>query len=248
MSQTLDRGLQILELLGQRPRRVWEIAQELEVHDSTALRLLHTLRGRGFVHLESDGTYRLGGTMFRLANHALEGIDLRDVARPHMERLRERCGETVHLGILESRQVIYIQKVEAKHPVRMYSRIGAVAPLHCTGLAKSILMATDPETRSQLLEGYSFTPFTDRTLRSEEELIADLEKSVDRGFTRDDEEHETGIHCIAAPVLGADGLPAAAMSISVPLSRVPRSSLLELAPALTQTAQELSADLGYRPG
>jgi IclR family transcriptional regulator, KDG regulon repressor len=245
VSQTLDRGLQVLELIAEQPRRTWEIADELDVHHSTALRLLHTLRRRGFVHVEADGRYRLGAAMFRLSNRALEALDLRDIARPHMERLSEQCGETVHLGILEGRHVVYIEKVEAAHPVRMYSRLGAVAPLHCTALAKSILMGVDASLRDELLAGFDFPRFTDRTHASASSLLDDLQRSAERGFTRDNEEHEPGIHCAAAPVYGADGRPAAAMSISAPRSRVPEDALLGFVPALVEAASAVSAELGW---
>ncbi len=245
MSQTLHRGLLVIELLGERPRRIAEIAEELEVHHSTALRLLHTLRSEGFVHQQDDSRYRLGSSMFRLAHHALEGIDVRDLARPDMERLSQRCGETVHLGILEGRQVVYIEKVEAKHPVRMYSRIGAVAPLHCTGLAKAILMRLDPERRDQLLHDHQFTAYTDATHTSPESLLDDLTRSAERGYTRDDQEHEPGIHCIAAPVLTADGRPAAGVSISAPTSRISSQTLLEQVPDLLIATQRISHHLGW---
>lgn len=245
MSQTLHRGLLVVELLGERPRRIAEIAEELEVHHSTALRLLHTLRSEGFVHQEDDGRYRLGSSMFRLAHHALERLDVRDLARPDMERLSQQCGETVHLGILEDRQVVYIEKVEARHPVRMYSRIGAVAPLHCTGLAKAILMRLDPERRTQLLHDHVFTAYTEVTHTSPESLLADLEQSFERGYTRDDQEHEPGIHCVAAPVLTADGRPAAAVSISAPTSRVSTQTLLGHVPNLLAATRSISGQLGW---
>lgn len=245
MSQTLQRGLRIVELLGERPRSIPEIAAELTVHHSTALRLLHTLRSEGFVHQEDDGRYRLGSSMFRLAHRALERIDVRDLARPDMEELSERCGETVHLGILEGTRVVYIEKVEARHPVRMYSRIGAVAPLHCTGLAKSILMCLEPEHRRRLLDDHEFVAFTDATLTSPEALMADLQRSAEQGYTRDDEEHEAGIHCIAAPVLTAAGQPAAAVSISAPMSRISRETLLDQVPDLLRATGSVSRKLGW---
>src|SRR3712207_5456555 len=112
MSQTLDRALQVLEFVGQRPRRIGEIAAFLEVHHSTALRFLHTLRKHGFVQELPDHSYRLGSAMFRLGFQALEDIELRSLARPAMERLRRETGETVHLGALEDGTVLYVEKVE----------------------------------------------------------------------------------------------------------------------------------------
>jgi IclR family KDG regulon transcriptional repressor len=246
MSQTLDRALVILELVAEEPRRITDIATELGVHHSTALRLLHTLRDHGFVHLEADKRYRLGAAIFRLANQALEVIDVRDVAKPHMAELSRRTGETVHLAVLQDRQVVYVEKVEALHPVRMYSRIGATAPLHCSGVAKAVLMAADDNQRKLLLDGYEFRRHTPRTLTSEEALLDELAASAELGYTRDNEEHEPGIHCVAAPVRSADGSVVGAISITAPVSRVSGEELLALVPELRETTATISTDLGWR--
>lgn len=246
MSQTLDRALTILELVAEQPRRITDIAKELDVHHSTALRLLHTLRNHGFVHLEEDKRYRLGAATFRLANQALEGIDLRNIAKPHMTELSRRTGETVHLAILQDREVVYVEKVEALRPVRMYSRIGATAPLHCSGVAKAVLMAADDNQRRLLLDGYEFQEHTPRTLTSEEALTAELDASADLGYTRDNEEHEPGIHCVAAPVRSADGSVAGGISITAPIIRVSEDQLLAFVTDLQEAAAAISNDLGWR--
>jgi DNA-binding IclR family transcriptional regulator len=246
MSQTLDRALSILELVADEPQRITDIAAELGVHHSTALRLLHTLRKHGFVHLETDKRYRLGAAMFRLANQALEVIDLRDIAKPHMTELSRRTGETVHLAILQERQIVYVEKVEALHPVRMYSRIGAMAPLHCSAVAKAILMAADDNQRKLLLDGYEYREHTPRTIASEEALLAELVSSTPLGYTRDNEEHEPGIHCIAAPIRTADGSVVGAASITAPTSRVTEDALLAYVPDLRGATAAISNDLGWR--
>lgn len=247
MSQVLDRSLTILELVAERPRRITEIASALDVHHSTALRLLHTLRDHGFVHQEEDKRYRLGAALFRLANEALESIDLRDIARPHMVALNRRTGETVHLAVLQEDRVVYVEKVEALHPVRMYSRIGASAPLHCSGVAKAVLLAADDSQRERLLDGYEFKQHTDSTLTSEEALLADLAASTKLGYTRDKEEHEPGIHCVAAPIRSSDGSAIGAISITAPTSRISEQALLRFVPDLVETTTLVSRDLGWTP-
>ena len=152
MSQTLDRALRILDLVGEQPRRTNDVAEFLDVHPSTALRLLHTLRRHGFVHENSDHSYRLGASIFRLGFQALEGIELRTIARPYMEELNRATGETIHLGTLEDDDVVYVEKVEATHRVRMQTRIGAISPLHCTGVAKAIIAFLPSAERARLLD------------------------------------------------------------------------------------------------
>lgn len=245
MSQTLDRALLILDFVGERPRRINEIALFLEVHHSTALRLLHTLRKHGFVHELPDHRYRLGSAIFRLSFQALEGIELRSVAKPFMERLNALTGETVHLGILEDGDVVYIEKVEASHRVRMHSRIGAVATLHCTGVSKAILAFLPADQRQQLLAGHDLKRFTEHTFTTIDAIEADLALSRERGYALDAEEHEAGIHCAAAPVFTAEGDVAGAFSLTAAMSRIDRPSLLSFVPALLDATRGTSRQLGW---
>ena len=244
MSQTLDRALTILDFVAERPRRVNEVAAELEVHPSTALRLLHTLRRHGFVYELIDHHYRLGPAMFRLGFQALADIDLRAVARPHMEELNNLTGETVHLGVLGGAQVVYVEKVMAKHPVTMLSQIGAIAPIHCTGVSKAILAYLPEDKRARLIAGHTYTRFTDHTLLSPEALLADLTETRRRGFAYDNQEHSLGIHCVAAPILAGDDEVLGALSITAPVSRIDETALLGYVPALKETVGKISGHLG----
>lgn len=245
MSQTLDRALQILDFVGEKPRRIGEIAELLDVHHSTALRFLHTLRKRGFVHELPDHRYRLGAAMFRLGFLALDGIELRSVARPFMERLNAATGETVHLGSLEDDDVVYVEKVEANHRVRMVSRIGAIAPIHCTGVSKGILAFLPEAERRRLLSAHELRRFTDHTLTDLDALEADLALSRERGYVLDDRENEPGIHCVAAPVFSGEGHIAGALSVTAPVARIDRETLLSFVPALLEATTSTSNQLGW---
>lgn len=246
MAQTLDRALQVLEFLGSQPRRISDVALHLDVHHSTALRFLHTLRRHGFVQELADHSYRLGPAMFRLGYQALEAIEVRAVARPYMEQLREITGETVHLGALEDGSVHYIEKVEAGHPVRMHSRIGDIARLHCTGVAKGIVAFLPADERGALLDDYPLSRMTDMTIVERQALEADLATSRERGYALDAEENEPGIHCVSAPVYSADGSVAGSLSVSAPVSRVDRATLLSFAPSLIEATRAASTELGWR--
>lgn len=244
MSQSLERALQALEDLADGPVSIGEIARRLDVHHSTALRMLHTLRSRDFVDKQEDGRYRLASGLFSLGFRALEQIDLRTIAAPHIRALSERTTETVHLGVIEKNNVVYIDKVESHHPVRMYSRVGILAPLYCTGIGKVILAFLDEDRREQLVGAIPFERHTDRTLITPDQLREDLDLSHQRGFARDDEEHETGIHCVAAPLFGVDGSVVGAISLSAPTSRVDRERLLSFVPDLLEHSAAISSELG----
>jgi len=245
MSQTLDRALQILDYVGEKPRRIAEIADFLSVHHSTALRFLHTLRNHGFVHELPDHRYRLGAAMFRLGFQALDGLELRSLARPAMEGLGTTTGETVHLGALEDGDIVYIEKVESQHPVRTVSRIGAIATLHCAAVSKAILAFLPEAELNTLLASHELTKRTDHTLTTRKALEADLVLTRERGYALDDEENEPGIHCVSAPIFSGDGEVAGSMSVSTPISRIDRDALLGFVPDLLAATRSSSRQLGW---
>ena len=247
MSQTLERALTILDYVSTEPRQIGEIAKFLDVHHSTALRLLHSMRKYDFVYELPNHQYRLGAAMFRLGFQALEALDVRSIAHPFMVELNEKTGETVHLGVLEHGDVVYIDKVEAQHAVRMHSRIGAVAALHCTGVAKGILAFLPQEQRWELLKDLELERRTPKTLVTITDLERDLAVARERGFARDDEENEAGIHCVSAPIYNGFGEVEAAISLSTPTSRVDEETLLGFVPALQTAATSASRELGWKP-
>ena len=246
MSQTVDRSLKILDLVADQPQRTKDIADALGIHPSTALRLLHTLRDHGFVR-DEDHRYRLGPATFRLGFRALEDLDLRSVARPFMTRLRDQTLETVHVGVLVGDDVVYIEKVEAMHPVRMYSRIGTIAPIHCTGIAKAILAFLGPDEQSRLISAHELRRFTDQTLTTPDALGAELARARANGFAVDDEEHEIGIRCAAAPIIRGDGVVLGGLSISAPTGRIDEETLMGFAPPLIEAAARISEEFGGTP-
>lgn len=246
MSHTLDRALSILDLLLEKPRRINDVAEHLGVHHSTALRLLHTLRAHGFVKELPDHTYQLGVATFRLAFSALEGIDLRSVVRPYMEELNRETGETVHLGTLEGGDVVYIEKVEARHRVRMHSSIGAIATLHCTGIAKGLIAFLPEAEQERLIKMHTLERFTEHTLTRVADLRADLAATRERGYSIDDQEHELEINCVGAPIIGGDDTVVGAISLTAPTSRLDRAALEALAPSVLRASHGASRELGWR--
>ncbi|GAA1798848.1 IclR family transcriptional regulator [Planosporangium flavigriseum] len=217
----------------------------LGVHHSTALRLLHVLRQHRFVHELPDHRYRLGANTFRLGFQALEAIDLRVVARPFMEKLNEVTGETVHLGALQDDEVVYIEKVEARHQIRMHSRIGGVATLHCAGVAKGVLAFLPDVRRLHLVESRELARRTANTLTTVQRLETDLVQTRARGYAIDDEENEPDIHCVAAPVFTGTGDVVGAMSVTAPTSRIDRETLLGFVPELLKATKATSEQLGW---
>jgi DNA-binding IclR family transcriptional regulator len=171
--------------------------------------------------------------------------DLRDRAQPHLRRLVAETEETAHLCILEQARVIYIDKIEPGRSVRMITRIGSSNPVHCTSVGKAILAFLPEERINDIIRRTRFERYTHRTIASSEALRTEIEKTRRRGYAVDDEEFEEGLRCIAVPVLDAQRLPVAAVSVSGPSFRVTAQKLPSIANHLLQCVRGISLDMGF---
>lgn len=248
MSQSLDRGLSVLTALADGASTLDELAERLGVHKSTVLRLLRTLEARHFVRREGVRHYLLGSALFDLATRALESRDVRRASAPALAALNERTGHTVHLATYEDGEVVYVDKYEGRHAVRMYSRVGKRAPLHCTAVGKVLVAALPRAQREDVARGLDYPRLTANTITTAEDYLAELAVVAERGYAVDDAEHEDFIHCLAAPVRGPGGVVLAAVSLSVPRVLLDFDGLLDLLPQLRAAAEDASAHNGWTPG
>lgn len=247
MSQSLQRALTILIELGEEPKSLDQLAARLGVHKSTVLRLLQTMQADRFVTHDAAHRYTLGARLFELANHALERRDVRTLGRRHLEALNADTGQTVHLATYESGEAIYIDKLDATQSVRMYSRVGRPAPLHCTAVGK-VLVAAHPRAQwRSIAERLDYHKFTERTIRTPERYLAELELVAAQGFAEDHEEHESFVNCIGVPVRDGTGAVVAALSVSVPDLLLDHEQVLGLLPRARVAAEGISAELGWSP-
>ncbi|GAA2803513.1 IclR family transcriptional regulator [Saccharopolyspora taberi] len=246
MSQSLERGLTVLTALADGPQTLDRLAERLGVHKSTVLRLVRTMESAGFVRRDGVHHYRLGSTLFELAHLALEDLDVRAVARPHLVELGGISGHTVHLATLDGDQVVYIDKVDSRHAVRMYSRIGKRAPLHCTAVGKVLVAGRPAAQRREIAGRIGYPAMTANTITSVQRYLAELDRVREQGYAVDRNEHEDFIHCIGAPVRDDRDEVVAAVSLSVPDMLLDFDGLLGLVDDLLRTAGRISAELGCR--
>jgi DNA-binding IclR family transcriptional regulator len=127
----------------------------------------------------------------------------------------------------------------------MITRIGASNPVHCTSVGKAILAFLPEERAADVVRRTRFERYTHRTIATAEALRAEMEKTRRRGYAVDDEEFEEGLRCIAVPLLDAQRLPVAAVSISGPSFRVTAQKLPSIANQLLQCVRGIAADMGY---
>jgi DNA-binding IclR family transcriptional regulator len=247
--QSLDRALDILKLLGTEPEmRVTDLARRLEVHKSTAFRLLSTLQEHGLVEQNpTTEKYRLGYGLVRLASAVVGEIDLARASRPVLEELANRTSETVNLAILQGDQVINIDQIAAPNLVVNVNWVGKQTPLHCTSNGK-VLLAFLPEAERIRLLDQPLQRFTPRTITDVKTLEKQLARVRDEGWAFTLEELEVGLNAVAAPVCGTDGLVRAAVSVAGPSYRVTPQRLNDLGTMTKEAGEAISQRMGYIAG
>lgn len=246
MSQSLERALTILKLVGDGPKTVTQLGQHLDVHATTALRLVRTLKDNRFLEPVGDGTYRLGSTLIDLGQRALDENDLHTVGHSHLVRLNEITNESVHSAALDGSVITYVDKVESRHHVRIESYVGREVLKHCTGVGKAILSFLPEEELERHLASMDFEYFTPTTITDPKAFRRELRLTRERGYAVDDEEHEPDVCCVAVPIFSASGRVKHSLSVSAPSSRMTLIQLLEFLPDIRSTGEEISEALGYR--
>ncbi len=248
--RVIDRAVSVLRALSDgKPRTLTELSKELEINSSTTFRLLATLRSHNLVQLEnSTGNYRLGLACLELSRAYHTGDKVRQAALLEMELLRDETMETVHLGVLDDMEIVYVEKLEGLHAIGlMSSRVGRRAPAYCTGLGKALLAHCDPSFLQEKIEQFDLHKFTDMTITNRVELLKHLELVRRRGYALDMGEHEKEVRCIAAPIFDQYGETVAAISVSGPSGRMdPIESNQELIDKTLKAAHDISKNLGYR--
>jgi DNA-binding IclR family transcriptional regulator len=224
-----------------------ELTQKLGLPKSTVLRLLRTLENRGYLERQADsGRYQLGFKLFGLGSRVAARFDVVDVAGPVMARLREACGDTVNLGVLDGLEVVFVAVLESLHPLRKTARVGDREPAYCTASGRAMLAHLPPAEARTLLESGRLVPLTPRTNCDLGSLLDLLVQVRRRGVAMDDEETVPGARCVGAAVLDHRGAVCAGISVSGPVFRLDDDRLPEVARFVQAAGQEVSRRLGYR--
>jgi DNA-binding IclR family transcriptional regulator len=206
------------------------------------------LESRRYVERSPSGNeFRLGLRLFELGARAVARINAVETARPFLQRLVQESGETAHLGILRQGEIVSIANVESHQTLRTPATVGKRAPLHCSSQGKCILAFLPEDAVKNLFRRRALEAFTPRTITSLDALRRRLEHTRTHGYALDDEEFETGLRCVGAPVRDHSGQVVAAMSIAGPAFRLTRDRLPDLIGLVKQTAAEFSHALGYSP-
>jgi DNA-binding IclR family transcriptional regulator len=236
-SQTLLRGLDVIDAVREQPLTLSQLTASLGLNRSTVHRLASALVERGYLRLlPQGGGYRLGSKLLELGQAAQLQIEVARVARSHLEELADATGDTVHLGVLEGDQALYLDKVAGRRRVEIGSRVGERHSLLSTGLGKALLLDETPEQwRARLASNQGAV---------RHDWMEAMRRHADGGYALDLEENEDRIRCVAAPIRDASGRIIAAISLSSAAQYMDDARMLELSETVVATARKISRELG----
>jgi len=212
----LGRALAVLDCFhGDASLTLAELTRRSGLPKSTVHRYLNALVRWGALE-RCYGEFRLGLKLFELGSFVQRYKLIREAAQPFLNELLQRTTQTVHLGVLDGAQVVYLDKLQPPGAPDVASRCGGRMPAHCTGLGKALLGGNDTALGSVLTT--ELDPLTPYTITQPAILQDDIVKGINRGFATDIEEASLGLHCLAAAARDPRGKPVAAVSVTLPRS------------------------------
>ena len=245
-SSQLDRALDILELLAESPspQGLTGIAEHVRGPKATVHRLLATLQARGYATQDPlTGRYRAGIRCFELGSLWAGQLDLRAVAAPHTARLNERTGETVHLAVYDHGDVVYIEKIESRHPVVAKSDLGRRCPAAYLATGRALLAFQPRAEIEEVLSG-PLPAYTQRSVTRPRELDALLDRVRRDGYAINHGSYREGVGGVAAPIRDYTGSPVASVGLCLPEQRFGADRFDALREATVDAAIAISAALG----
>ena len=241
-SQTLMRGLDVVEAVAREVLTLGELAERLELTKSTTHRLASGLVERGYLAFTPRAGYRLGPKLLELGHLAHVQADLIQVARPHIEALAASTDDTVHLGVLSADRALYLDKIAGRRRINISSFVGDRQPLTSTGLGKALMLDHPP--------AYWDARLTDEATAAQsaaqrETWMKRMHGYVEAGRAFDLEENEDQIRCVSAPVRDASDRIVGGISVSSAAQYMDDARMALLSDDVISCADAISRDLGW---
>jgi len=245
--QSVGRAVRVLEILARTGGSgVSDVAADLEVHKSTAFRLLAALEERGLVEQNHDrGKYQLGFGILRLASAMPVRLDLVKQAGPVLDELAAQLGETVDLAVIREHYAVNVAEARGPSSVSAQNWTGQLTPLHATSSGKVLLAYLDAEQCEQVLDASGQPPLTEFTVTSRVALQVQLEQVELDGYAATFEEYEVGLNGVAVPVRDHTGVVVGSVSASGPAYRLVPDRIQEVSGVLKTAAVRISRRMGH---
>ncbi|MDK3025599.1 IclR family transcriptional regulator [Cupriavidus taiwanensis] len=246
----LERGLRLLGEFSSRERTLSaaELARRLKVPRSTVFRLLATLEMMGFVERTDGGReFRLGMAVLRLGFDYLASLELTELGRPLLDRLRDEIHYPCNLVVRDGRSIVYVAKSVASRPFASTVNVGTRLPAHATVLGRVLLEDLSLAELRALYPEERLEVYSESTPRTVEELYEMVQRDRQRGYVLHEGFFEASISTIAAPVRDRSGKVTAALGATIPAARIDPDQLDHMVEQVRRAAAELSRLLDYRP-
>ena len=242
---TLGKALSVLDVIAssRTPMRFTDVLHKLDQPRGTLHRQIQNLVEEGLIEIGLDQSYSLGPRLLKLAASAWSKNTFRVIAEPHIEQLHDATGETVHLGVLNRVEVIYLDKIESRQTVRMHSQVGNASPAYCTGIGKAMLAVLPAGEFAQRVREIEFQRHTENTIVDAASLLAEMEAIRVDGVSHDREENEPGIRCVAAPISDNSHRIIAGVSVTAPSYRLNTKDIERWTHLVRKTADNILADM-----
>ena len=222
-----------------------EVSRKFGYSPATVQKIVTALKLQGYV-VQDDLTdrYHLGPEAIQLGLTALSRLDVRRVARPHLEALSAESGETVFLAIARGDHAVYVDKVVSDHPIRMDAPLGIDRPYNCTAIGKVLLADMMGEDVEMLAEDGAFEKRTENSIIDVDVLLNEIEVIRERGWAHDNEEFALSVNCIAAPIYNHEGEIVAALTVSGPAERI-KEKFDDFVSLVKDKAAMISKEMGF---
>lgn len=246
--ESAARVIDLLKLIarGGQSTTLNELVERSGWNKPTVYRLVRTLLTSGALREVSGSGYALGPVLIEIGQAALNNTELRQIAKPHLERFFSSCHETINLTLLDGQDIFYLDRVESQQVIGVKLGVGSRLPAYCTSAGQVLLAGLDDDEVRRRLGNFDFERRAPNTIGSLKRLLVRLKEVRSRGWAVNDEELEIGHRAAAAPVLDHTGRTVAAVNVSVFAARVSTAHLTgRLLPFLQRAAIGISADLGY---
>jgi IclR family KDG regulon transcriptional repressor len=244
--RSVSRSFQIIEFLSKSPKTqsLKDISAACYLPSSSTHRLLENLCTLGYVMRQSTGFYKLSTRLFEITSRSIEQSSLVSVAKPYLDNLSNRLGETIHLVVRSENDILYIYKVTHPiGPVQMASRIGTRLPMYRCAVGKAILATLNDEEIRQVFDSSIIIATTKNTITSLDDLMSQIHTIRETGYALDNEENEKGIKCVGVSLGRQDDDANYAASVSSLKSRMTEERTQEIAQALLNTKRQIERQL-----
>lgn len=244
----LEKAIAIIEALSANHEAIGvsELCKQVDIPKTSVFFILNTLEQHKYIMKTDDGKYNLSNKFINIGLRILNKLDIREVARPYMERLLQETRFSVHMAVLDDGEAMYVEKVEKQGFVKFSTYVGQRLPLHASGVGKALAAYIPPDHLDFIIMEKGLPERTENTITNSHDFKAALKVIREQGYAVEDEEGEPGIRCVGAAIRDHQNELKAAISVTALRADLPIHEISTVGEIVKQAALDISIQLGYR--